>query len=42
MIESWARVPVTLSVIAVLAVITLLVMVGAPFVPMMAGPEDAR
>ena len=41
MIESWARIPVTFCVLAVLAMITTLLLVGAAFVPMMAGPEDA-
>ena len=42
MIESWARIPVTFCLIAVLAMITTMLLVGAVFIPMMAGPEDTR
>jgi hypothetical protein len=41
MIEKWALIPVAICVVALIALVSLALMVGVP-VPMMAGPEDAR
>lgn len=42
MIENWARLPVAIAAVAVLAMIATMLIVGGGFTPMMAGPEEAR